>query len=184
VFVSSLWEFWAIVLHRPTMSSTHNHWSDFILLVVASPKKSSSKTSLPAAPNGGGSTSSHAKMYVNPSFKSSLPAANGGQYASSHTKKYVTPPSESRSPAANEGHSAGDTMTVLLVSPAVNSESSQHDKKYLSKSNTYTGNRGQHSAMKNHPDHLQCIAINWLNQDVTTNEVCKYVKFDVDVPLT
>ncbi len=96
----------------------------------------------------------------------------------------MTPPSESRSPAPNGGDSAGDTTTVSLVSPAVNSESSQHDKKYLSKSNTYMGNWGQHFAVKNHPNHLQCIAINWLNQDATTNEVCKYVKYDVDVPLT
>ncbi len=167
------------------MSSTRNHWSNFFLLFVASLKKSSSKTNSPAAPNGGQSaTSSHAKKYVNPSFKSSSPTANEGRSNSSHTKKYVTPSSESRSPAANGGHSTGDTMTVLILSPAVNSESSKHDKKYLSKSNMYTGNRGQYSAIKNHPNHLQCVAINWLYQDATLNEVCKYVKFDVDIPLT
>ncbi len=96
---------------------------------------------------------------MNSSFKSRLPATNGGQ---------STP---------------GDTTTVSVVSPVVKSESSQNAKKYLSKSNTYMGNQ-VHSAIKNHPNHLQCIAINWLNQDATMDEVCKYVKFDVDVPLT
>jgi hypothetical protein len=65
----------------------------------------------------------------------------------------------------------------------VKSESSQNAKKYLCNSNTYMGNQ-VHSAVKNHPDHFQCIAINWLNQDATMNEVHKYVKFDVAVPLT
>ncbi len=124
------------------------------------------------------------KTVSDPSFKSSWPTANRGRSNSSHTKKYVTRSSKSRLPAANGGHSAGDTMTVSIMSPAVNSESSKHDEKYLSKSNTYTGNQGQHSAIKNHPDHFECIAINWLNQDATLNEVWKYVKFDLDIPLT
>jgi hypothetical protein len=82
-------------------------------------------------------------------------------------------------PAANGGQSTPGDRTTLVVK----SESSQNAKKYLSKSNMYTGNQ-VHSAIKNHPGHLQCIAIDWLNKDATMNKVCKYVKFDVDVPLT
>ncbi len=65
-------------------------------------------------------------------------------------------------PAANGGQSAGDTMTVSIVSTI------------QSKSNT----------IKSNLVNLKCITINWLNQDATLNEVCKYVKYNVDVPLT
>jgi hypothetical protein len=62
-------------------------------------------------------------------------------------------------PAANGGQSACDTTIVSVVS------------------------RNQ-SKSKSNVIYLKCIAINWLNQDATKKEVCKYVKFDVDVPLT
>jgi hypothetical protein len=32
--------------------------------------------------------------------------------------------------------------------------------------------------------YVKCITINWLHQDATKNKVCKYIKFDVDVPLS
>ncbi len=93
--------------------------------------------------------------------KSSSPAANGGGIACSDLSKHAAKSSiRSSLPAANRGQSAGDMIIVSVVSP-------KHQSK--SKSNVI---------------YLKCIAINWLNQDTTKKEVCKYVKFDVDVPLT
>ncbi len=62
-------------------------------------------------------------------------------------------------PAANGGQSAGDTTIVSVVSP-------------------------NQSKSKSNVIYPKCFAINWLNQDATKKEVCKYAKFDVDVPLT
>jgi hypothetical protein len=81
---------------------------------------------------------------------------------SKHAAKYVKSSLKSSLPAAYGGQSAGDTTTVSVVSPI------------QSKSN----------AIKSNLIYLKCIAINWLNQDATLNEVCKYVKYNVDVPLT
>ncbi len=61
-------------------------------------------------------------------------------------------------PAANGGQSAGDMTSVSVVSP-------------------------NQSKSKSNVIYLKCIAINWFNQDATRKEVCKYIKFDVDVPL-
>jgi hypothetical protein len=92
--------------------------------------------------------------------KSSSPVTNGGRIARSNSSKHATKLSvKSSSPAANGGQSAGDTTIVSVVSP--NQSKSKSDVIYL-----------------------KCITINWLNQDATKKEVCKYVKFDVDVPLT
>jgi hypothetical protein len=104
------------------------------------PKKSSSKSSLLAA-NGGGSAcsvlSKHAAKYVKSLLVSSLPATKGGQ-------------------------SAGDTMTVSIVSPI----------------------QSQSNTIKSDLVNLKCVADNCLSQDATLKEVHKYVKYDVDVPLT
>jgi hypothetical protein len=99
--------------------------------------------------------------------KSSLPAANGGQSAGDTTIVSVVSPNQSKlksnviysSPAANGGQSAGDTTIISVVSP-------------------------NQSKSKSNVIYLKCITINWLNQVATKKEVCKYVKFDVDVSLT
>jgi hypothetical protein len=92
--------------------------------------------------------------------KSSLPIANGGRNARSNSSKHAAKLSvKSSLPAANGGQSAGDTTIVSVVSP-------------------------NQSKSKSNVIYPKCIAINWLNQDATKKEVCKYVKFDVDVPLT
>jgi hypothetical protein len=92
--------------------------------------------------------------------KSSLPLANGGGFACSNFLKHAAKLSvKSSLPAANGGQSAGDTMIVSVLSL-------------------------NQSKSKSNVIYPKCIAINWLNQDATKKEVCKYVKFDVDVPLT
>ena len=147
--------FWSMVIVlRISPSSSCNHLCTLLLLVVAR-KNSSSKPSSPAA-----------NILKKSSSKSSLLAANGGGSACSvllkHAAKYVKLLLKSSLPAANGGQSAGDMTTVSVVSPI------------QSKSNT----------IKSNLVYLKCIAINWLNQDATLKEVCKYVKYDVDVPLT
>jgi hypothetical protein len=143
-----------VIVLRISPSSSRNHLCTLLLLVVAR-KNSFSKPSLPAANEPKKSSS-----------KSSLLATNGGRSACSvllkHAAKYVKSSLKSSLPAANGGQSTGDTMTVSVVSPI------------QSKSNT----------IKSNLVNLKCIAINWLNQDATLKEVCKYVKFDVDIPLT
>ena len=92
--------------------------------------------------------------------KSSLPIANGGRIACSNLLKHATKLSvKSSLPAANGGQSSGDTTIVSVVSP-------------------------NQSKSKSNVIYLKCIAIDWLNQDAIKKEVPKYVKFDVDVPLT
>jgi hypothetical protein len=126
-----------------------------LLLLVVARKNSSSKPSLPTANKPKKSSS-----------KSSLLAANRGgsthSVLSKHAAKYVKSSLKSSLPAANGGQSAGDTTTVSLVSPI------------QSKSNT----------IKSNLVYLKCVAINWLNQDAILKEVHKYVKYNVDVPLT
>ncbi len=92
--------------------------------------------------------------------KSSLLIANGGGIAHSNMSKHAVKTSvKSSSPAANGGQSAGETAIVSVASP-------------------------NQSKSKSNVIYLKCVAINWCNQDATKKEVCKYVKFDVDVPLT
>jgi hypothetical protein len=89
--------------------------------------------------------------------KSSLPVANGGGIARSNLLKHAAKLSvKSSLPAANGGQSAGDMTIVSVVSP-------------------------NQSKPKSNAIYLKCVAINWLDQDATKKEVCKYVKFDVDV---
>jgi hypothetical protein len=89
-----------------------------------------------------------------------LPIANGGVIACSNLLKHAAKLSvKSSLPAANGGQSAGDTTIVSVVSP-------------------------NQSKSKSNVIYLKCVTINWLNQEATKKEVCKYVKFDVDVPLT
>jgi hypothetical protein len=92
--------------------------------------------------------------------KLSSPIANGGGIARSNLSKHAVKSSvKSSSPAANGGQSAGDTTIVSVVSP-------------------------NQSKSKSNVIYLKCVTINWLIQDATKKEVCKYVKFDVDFPLT
>jgi hypothetical protein len=92
--------------------------------------------------------------------KSSSPVANGGRIPHSNLSKHAAKLSvKSSLPAANGGQSAGDMTIVSVVSL----------NQFKSKSNVI---------------YLKYIAINWLNQDTIKQEVCKYVKFDVDAPLT
>jgi hypothetical protein len=92
--------------------------------------------------------------------KSSFPFANGVGIARSKFSKHAMKLSvKSSLHSANGGQSAGDTTIVSVVPP-------------------------NQSKSKSNVIYLKCVAINWLNQDGTKKEVCKYVKFDVDVPLT
>jgi hypothetical protein len=143
-----------LIVSRISPSLSRNHSCNLLMLVVAR-KNSFSKPSSPAANQPKKSSS-----------KSRLLATNGGGSAcsvlSKHAAKYVKSSLKSSSSAANGGQSAGDTTTVSIVSPT------------QSKSNT----------IKSNLVNLKCVAINWLNQDATLKEVCKYAKCNVDVPLT
>jgi hypothetical protein len=103
---------------------------------------------------------SNSSKHATKSSESSSPATNAGTIARSNLSKHAAKLSDKpSSPAANGGKSAGDSTIVSVVTP-------------------------NESKSKSTFIYLKCVTINWLNQDATKNEVCKYVKFDVDVPLS
>jgi hypothetical protein len=147
--------FWSMVIVLHISPSLSCNHSCTLLLLVVARKNSSSKPSSPAANEPKKSSS-----------KSSLLAANGGGSTCSvllkHAAKYVKSSLKSSLPAANGVQSAGDTKTVSIVSPV----------------------QSMSNMIKSNLVYLKSVAINWLNQDATLKEVCKYVKYNFDIPLT
>jgi hypothetical protein len=97
----------------------------------------------------------------------SSPAANGGAQV------------KSRSSTANAGAIACSNLSKhIAMLPPVKSSSPIAIRESKS---VVTPNEPK---LKSKFSYVKCVAINWLNQDATKNKVCKYVKFDVDVPLS